>query len=116
MRQVPDYADERRKGFCVHCGGPYETDDHMPSKVFLDRPYPENLPVCPACATCNEGFSKDEEYLACLLECVLAGDTDPQKIGRPSMCQTASNRDPRSACKRDPFGGVLRGADAVGSA
>jgi hypothetical protein len=87
MRQVKDYGDDRQKGSCVHCGGPYETDDHMPSKVFLDRPLPENLPVSPSCANCNEGFSKDEEYLACLLECVLAGSTDPDRIGRPSIAR-----------------------------
>lgn len=87
MRQVPDHGDDRNKGFCVHCGGPYETDDHMPSKVFLDKPFPENLPVSPACAKCNEGFSSDEEYVACLLECVLAGDANPDRIGRPSIAR-----------------------------
>jgi hypothetical protein len=87
MRQVSDYADDRRKGFCVHCGGVYETEDHMPSKVLLDRPFPENLPVSPACARCNEGFSRDEEYLACLLEFVLAGEADPEQIGRPSIAR-----------------------------
>jgi hypothetical protein len=87
MRQVREFSDERNKGFCVHCGGPYETDDHMPSKVFLDRPFPENLPVSPACADCNEGFSRDEEYLACLLECVLAGEADPERIERPNIAR-----------------------------
>jgi len=35
MRQVPDFEDDGRRGFCVHCGGPGETDDHMPSKVLV---------------------------------------------------------------------------------
>lgn len=87
MRQINDFSDDRNKGFCVHCGGPYETDDHMPSKVILDRDFPENLPVTPACANCNEGFSRDEEYLACLLECVLAGSADPDGIERPSIAR-----------------------------
>jgi hypothetical protein len=85
MRQVMNFGDLRNQGFCVHCGGPYETDDHMPSKVFLDRPYPENLPVSPACAECNESFSRDEEYLACLLECVIAGEVNPDVVGRENI-------------------------------
>ena len=48
---------------------------------------PENLPVAPACRKCNNGFSDDEEYLACLLECVLAGTTDPARIVRPEIAR-----------------------------
>jgi 5-methylcytosine-specific restriction endonuclease McrA len=47
MQNLKCHADRRNKGFCVHCGGPDETDDHVPSKVLLDEPYPENLMVCP---------------------------------------------------------------------
>lgn len=110
MRQVPDYADDRRKGFCVHCGGVHETDDHMPSKVFLDRPYPENLPVSPACAKCNEGFSQDEEYLACLLECVIAGEADPVRIRRPGIARKLRDqprlRERLAASRREHQGAV----------
>lgn len=75
MRQLhDDGADDRSKGFCVHCGAAGETRDHSPSRVFLDEPFPENLPHSPACLRCNNSASKDEEYLACLLECVLVGD------------------------------------------
>lgn len=70
------FVDERLKGSCVYCGGPPETVDHVPSRVFLDDPLPENLPVVEACRECNGGFSLDEEYLACLLECVMTGTTD----------------------------------------
>jgi hypothetical protein len=68
MRQVPDFLGGKNKRFCVHGGGPYPTDDRMPSRVFLDRPFPQNLPVSPACDKCNESLSCDEEYLACVLE------------------------------------------------
>jgi len=44
MKQLQCYGDSRNKGFCVHCGGPDETRDHVPAKVLLDEPYPENLP------------------------------------------------------------------------
>lgn len=60
------FVDKRLTGICVYCGGEPSTRDHVPSKVFLDEPYPENnLPVVPACETCNNSFSLDEE-VCCL--------------------------------------------------
>jgi hypothetical protein len=92
MRQVEEFSDERNKGFCVHCGGPYQTDDHMPSRVFLDKPYPDNLSVSPSCSACNNYFSSHEEYLACVLECIVCNSTDPHKLERSKI----SNRLERS--------------------
>lgn len=86
MDQVPFYGDKRNLGFCVHCGGPDETVDHVPSKVFLEEPYPQNLMASPACRQCNNGFSADEEYLACLLECVVVGEVDLQRL-RPKVAR-----------------------------
>ncbi|MFZ4604940.1 MAG: hypothetical protein ACOYM5_01670 [Caulobacter sp.] len=88
MRQWPDEGDTRNKGFCAHCGGPEETRDHNPSKVFLDNPLPANLPVASSCAACNAGFSDDEEYVACLLECVIAGHVEPDRLVRASIGKT----------------------------
>ncbi len=85
MQQMRCYGDERNKGFCVHCGGQSETVDHVPSRVLLDEPYPDNLMAAPACRKCNNEFSIDEEYLACLLECVIAGDTTPEKLRRAKI-------------------------------
>lgn len=82
MQQLSSYGDERTLAFCAFCGGEIGTRDHCPSKVFLDEPYPENLPVVPACRVCNSSFSADEEYLACLVSCVLGGSTDPKLISR----------------------------------
>lgn len=82
MQQLRCYGDDRNKGFCVHCGGPSETVDHVPSKVLLDEPYPENLMAASACRKCNNDFSIDEEYLACLLECVIAGSAVPENLHR----------------------------------
>jgi hypothetical protein len=87
MQQLRCYGDDRNKGFCVHCGGPSETVDHVPSKVLLDEPYPENLMTASACRQCNNDFSLDEEYLACLLECVIAGDSLPEKLHRAKIAR-----------------------------
>lgn len=80
MQQIQKFSDSRNEGFCVYCGGPPETRDHVPSKILLNRPYPENLPIVSSCRSCNIGFSLDEEYCACLVECIICGSTDPQKI------------------------------------
>lgn len=79
------FVDERLKGICVYCGARPDTKDHCPSKVLLDEPYPPNLPVVEACATCNQSFSLDEQYMACLLECVVCGSTDPKALHRKSI-------------------------------
>jgi len=70
---------------CIHCGGDTRTRDHVPSKVLLDEPYPENLPVVPSCKSCNEAFSMDEEYVACLVECTLAGSVQADDIRRKKI-------------------------------
>ncbi len=76
------FIDERLLGYCVYCGDKPTTRDHVPSKVLLDEPYPNDLPVVPACKKCNNDFSKDELYLACFIECVITGSTDPSSIQR----------------------------------
>jgi len=115
MRQVEEFSDDRNKGFCVHCGGPYETDDHMPSKVFLDRPYPENLSISPSCNKCNNSFSIDEEYLACILECIVCGDTNPKALERSKISQRLEKSSKLSAmidrCRRIENGQVLWDVD-----
>ncbi len=85
MDQLRSFADERLIIGCIYCGGPEGTREHVPSRVFLDSPLPENLPVVPACRSCNNGFSKYEEYLACLIESVIAASTDPNCIRRSGV-------------------------------
>ena len=70
MLQRPEYGEGHPERMCCYCGDFADTVDHVPSKVFLEKPYPENLPVVPCCKKCNERFSLDEEYVAVLLECV----------------------------------------------
>jgi hypothetical protein len=85
VQQIPDYSDDRLKGRCIHCGGPNETRDHIPSKVLLDEPFPASLAASPSCLECNNSLSADEEYLACVLECVIAGDVNPKGIERSKI-------------------------------
>lgn len=76
MEHLDSFADRRLVASCVHCSGATETRDHVPSRILLDEPYPANLPVVPACASCNTGFSLDETYFACLVECARTGSVE----------------------------------------
>lgn len=60
-------------------------------QCLLEQPYPSNLPVVGCCESCNQAFSKDEQYFVCLIESVLCGSTDPEKIGRPSVAKIMQN-------------------------
>jgi hypothetical protein len=88
MEQIGTSSDERLLTGCVYCGGSAESRDHVPSRVLLDESDIPNLPVVPACQACNNGFSNDERYLACLIECVLAGFTDPTVLERLKVKRT----------------------------
>ena len=88
MKYLNNYADQRSNGRCVYCGGAPETREHVPSKIFLDRPFPESLSIVKACATCNHGFSIDEEYMACLLDCIISGTANPDLLQRKKIKQT----------------------------
>lgn len=79
------FADDRMLGVCVYCGGSPDTRDHIPSRVLLDEPFPENLPVADCCQTCNTGFSLDEQYLACFIDCVIVGSTKPGDVERAKV-------------------------------
>jgi hypothetical protein len=83
MRQLKSYADDRLVASCIYCGAETKTREHCPSRIFLDEPYPENLPIVPSCAECNKGFSLDEEYFACLIECARVGSVEA--VERPKI-------------------------------
>jgi hypothetical protein len=92
IRQLKAFSDARLFGRCVYCGGPPETDDHLPSKILLDDPLPANLHTVSACLACNSGYSYDEEYLACLLEVVRLGSTEDIAQMRPKIRDTLSKQ------------------------
>lgn len=77
------FVDERLLGRCVYCGGPAESRDHVPPKILLDEPLPQDVCVLECCILCNQGVSLDEEYLACFLESVLVGS--PHEVQRPKI-------------------------------
>lgn len=92
MKQLRNFGDERQVAQCAYCGRTTQTRDHVPSRVLLDEPYPDNLPVVPACLECNLGFSGNEEYVACLIDCSIAGSASPDKVGRPKVQRILSDK------------------------
>lgn len=85
MEPLENYADERMQRGCIHCGAEPKTKDHVPSKIFLDKPHPDFPPFLPSCLKCNNDLSLDEEYFACFIECVVTGSTDPALIKREKV-------------------------------
>ncbi|WP_299250396.1 hypothetical protein [uncultured Cytophaga sp.] len=81
-REMP-HSDNRLDEFCLYCGiREPDTNDHVPSKILLDRPFPDHLHMVRSCLECNNGFSLDEQYFACLIECVICGTSDIEKLNR----------------------------------
>lgn len=72
--------------------------------------------MVPACDPCNNGFSVDEIYLACFLECVLSGSAEPSVLRRPKI-QRAFNYNPALAAlisaarQEDAEGNLLWGVE-----
>jgi len=96
---------------CAYCGAEPDTADHVPSKVLLDEPFPPELPVVDSCGKCNLSYSVDEQYLACFLECVLSGTTEPSGVWRSKISrilhETPALRSRISASQRTDEGGGL---------
>lgn len=79
------FMDERHRGGCAYCGTKPDTRDHVPSRVLLDEPYPLNLPTVDACEDCNASFSRDEQYIACLIDAVVSGSAQPEEVRREKV-------------------------------
>jgi hypothetical protein len=85
MRQFKVFAQEEPLAGCAYCGEAYNTRDHVPSLVLLDEPLSANLPVVAACGDCNESFSSDEEYLACLIDVTITAVSMGRRPLRPKV-------------------------------
>lgn len=103
------YGDCRLTNFCAYCGKLAETEDHVPSRCFLNEPYPQDMPVVPCCHKCNHEFSKDEEYVSCLIDCMKANTVVPDEIPREKTRRTllhSPKLQERIASQKREFGGV----------
>lgn len=85
------YCDWRLTDVCAYCGDFADSEDHVPSKCFLDSPLPPDPPVVPCCHHCNEQFSYDEEYVSCIIDCMKEGTIDVQSIKRDKTRATLTH-------------------------
>jgi hypothetical protein len=70
----PEAIVERATPPCVYCGcEDGVTVDHVPPKLLLARPYPENLLTVPACKKCNKSFQANDEYTRFVASIDLSG-------------------------------------------
>lgn len=110
VRQQAPAADQRLESWCYSCGCFISIDDrtieHVPARVFLDRPFPENLATVDACQACNNGTSADELYVACLLEVMLAGTIDYAVLERRRIAQALERRPELTTLLQDALAGT----------
>lgn len=52
---------------CVYCGKQADSKDHAPPQCLMLPPLPTNLITLPACKSCNNGFSFDENVVRVFL-------------------------------------------------
>src|SRR6266540_3122924 len=72
-------SQKKNLGFCVYCGQPATTRDHLPPKCLLGDAKPNNLVVVPSCGQCNNGASRDDEYA---MRIALVEGTERTQAGR----------------------------------
>jgi hypothetical protein len=80
---------------CAYCGQQKQlTADHVPPKLLLDRPYPPNLWVVPACSDCNQAFKADDEYTRTLLAVdIRATWNNAAQVNLPAIMRSLQRRD-----------------------
>lgn len=66
---------------CIYCGVRDNLNrDHIPPKGILRKPYPSNLATAPSCMTCNESYSKDEEYFRLIIVGLLCHSEESEEL------------------------------------
>jgi hypothetical protein len=85
---------------CAYCGGPPDDFDHVPPRFFLDDPFPESLYKVGSCRACNNGASRDEQYVGCLIDVALVGSVSDAGRLRPKVWRTLGEQ-PALAARLD---------------
>ena len=84
--------EKSKSNGCIYCGNPATTREHVPSKAFLTEPYPDNLPTIPACFKCNNGYSEDENYVACFLDILKSHVYSDYSVQEQTNSRTAKDK------------------------
>lgn len=82
--------DKKGQFKCIYCYEKADSREHIPSKVFLNEPFETNLAILPSCKSCNNSYSENEQYLACLIDYVQCKMSNLKAVKR-SKIQKAFN-------------------------
>ncbi len=82
------------RNICIYCGEHAGTRDHVPPRFLLERPFPPNLRTVPSCMRCNNGASRDEQYLLALIAHVATAPKLVAKLEPGGSIDVALTRSP----------------------
>lgn len=68
----PYLSCKKENSYCIYCSNIADSREHLPPRVFIDVPKKNEWNIVPACETCNNGYSEDEQFVACATEYILA--------------------------------------------
>ncbi len=93
-KRLFQYLTYKKEGSfkCVYCLNKADSKEHIPSKIFLDEPYNNELAILPACKKCNQSFSEPEQYLACLIEYIKIKLSKKNTYSRKKVSKALQNR------------------------
>lgn len=79
---------------CVYCHGEATTEDHVVAEGFFDQAPPGGYIKVPACYSCNNGYSRDEEYLLVVVlgEATVRSATANRVLDRLSAANESGRR------------------------
>jgi len=75
---------------CVYCNRAVaDTVDHIPPKLVLARPYPDNLLTVPSCFKSNSSFQKHDEYTRVIASIDIRNDEhETVKVNMPAILRS----------------------------
>lgn len=84
--RIRPYLSYRKKeSYCIYCSNLADSREHLPPRIFVDTPNLNEWNIVPACKSCNNGYSQEEQMVACMIEYIIAliyykGEIQREKI------------------------------------
>jgi hypothetical protein len=97
-------ATNADRGTCAYCHQPATTNDHVPPKKLFTPPLPSNLITVPACGSCNNGASDDDEAFRNELSIMSGSFGESAKAGERLQPSLRSIRRNKAALKKAVLG------------
>ena len=103
-RMRPYLTYKKENSYCIYCSNIADSREHLPPRVFIDIHNKNEWNIVPACKICNNGYSEDEQFVACAIEYILAmvyfnGEIQRDKIKRTFEKRPRMLEKIKSLCK-----------------